>query len=193
MPFELPALPWAEDALESKGMSKETISYHYGKHHQGYVNKLNAATKGTKDENASLEDLIKTAEGGIFNCAAQTWNHTFFWNSLSPNGGGEPTGAIADAIKRDFGSFEEFKAKFQASAAGHFGSGWAWLVQKDGKLQVVSTHDAGNPLRDGTGTPILCCDVWEHAYYIDFRNNRGAYIDCWWSLVNWEFANKNLA
>lgn len=191
MAFSLPALPYAQDAL-APHISAETLSYHYGKHHQGYVNKLNAATEGKPEADKSLEDLIKTAEGGLFNNAAQIWNHTFYWNSMSPNGGGEPTGAIADAIKRDFGDFASFKEKFSAAAGGHFGSGWAWLVKNgEGKLEIVDTHDAGCPLRDGL-TPILTCDVWEHAYYVDYRNARPEYIKAWWNLINWEFANKNL-
>lgn len=142
----------------------------------GYVTKLNEAVPGTKWEGASLEDIIRGSEGKVFNLAAQIWNHTFYWNSMSPRGGGEPTGAIKDAIEASFGSFDAFKERFTASAAGHFGSGWAWLVQReDGKLEVLDTHDAANPLRDGF-KPILTCDVWEHAYYIDFRNDRGAYV-----------------
>mmetsp|Transcript_5630 Transcript_5630/g.8640 ORF Transcript_5630/g.8640 Transcript_5630/m.8640 type:complete len:187 (-) Transcript_5630:914-1474(-) len=181
--FTLPPLPFAEDAL-APHISKETISFHYGKHHQGYVNKLNAALEGSDDAKKTLEQLIKSAGGKVFNCAAQTWNHTFYWNSMSPNGGGEPTGAIKEAIEKDFGSFDAFKQEFTTTAATHFGSGWAWLVKNgEGKLEVVGTHDAGNPLTDGK-TPILTCDVWEHAYYIDYRNARASYIDAWWKLVN---------
>ncbi|GAB5360553.1 hypothetical protein AAMO2058_000637800 [Amorphochlora amoebiformis] len=190
--FELPALPWDKEALKPH-MSSETIDYHYGKHHAAYVNKLNDLTKGTAKESKSLEDLITSeGPGGIFNSAAQSWNHDFFWKCLSPTGGGAPSGAIAEAIARDFGSFDEFKAAYDAKAVGHFGSGWIWLVKDgSGKLSIVDTHDAENPLTQGL-TPILTTDVWEHAYYIDYRNARPKYIsDGWWSLVNWEFANVN--
>lgn len=158
MPFELPALPYAEDAL-APHISAETVSIHYGRHHRGYVTKLNALTNGTADADKSLDDLVKSASGGVFNCAAQTWNHTFYWKSMCANGGGEPTGAIAAAIDAAFGDFASFKKQFSDVAAGHFGSGWAWLVQgADGKLQIVGTHDAANPIRDGL-KPILTCDV----------------------------------
>lgn len=192
MPFELPPLPYAKDAL-APHMSAETFDYHYGKHHQAYVNKLNALTEGTDNANKSLEDLIRTTEGGLFNQAAQVWNHTFFWNSMKPSGGGEPSGDIAAAIARSFGGLSEFKEAFTSAAAGRFGSGWAWLVKNsDGNLAITSTANAGNPLTDGQ-TPILTLDVWEHAYYIDYRNARpkfiGAYLD---HLVNWDFANQNL-
>ena len=191
MAFELPDLPYAKDAL-APHISKETLEYHYGKHHAGYVKKLNAAVEGDSSlAGKSLEDLIKTKSGGVFNNAAQIWNHTFYWNSLSPNGGGEPTGAIKDAIDKSFGSFDAFKEKFSAEAKGHFGSGWAWLVKNGDKLEIVSTHDAGNPLTDGK-KPVLTCDVWEHAYYIDYRNARPDYVGAFWKLVNWDFANDNL-
>lgn len=191
MAFELPELPFAKDALDPH-ISARTLDFHHGKHHNAYVTKLNAMTEGTDKASKSLEDLIKSETGGLFNQAAQTWNHTFYWHSLSPSGGGEPTGPIADAIKSDLGGFAAFKEKFSAEAAGHFGSGWAWLVRnQSGKLEVVSTHDAGNPMTDGH-TPILTCDVWEHAYYLDYQNARPKYIDAWWNLVNWEFANQNL-
>ena len=191
MTFELPALPFERDAL-APHISGETLDYHHGKHHAGYVAKLNAAVEADPSlAGKSLEDLILSASGGVFNNAAQIWNHTFYWNSLSPSGGGEPTGAIAEAITRDFGGFEAFKKAFNA-AAGHFGSGWAWLVKdSEGKLSVVDTADAGNPLTDGL-TPVLVLDVWEHAYYIDHRNARPAYIEGFWALVNWDFANANL-
>ena len=193
MAFSLPPLPWPKDAL-APHISAETIDFHYGKHHAGYVTKLNAAVEGTDNASKDLVELLTGAEGKLFNLAAQHWNHSFYWQSLSPNGGGAPTGAIADAINKDFGSFDAFKAQFSAIAAGHFGSGWAWLVQgADGKLAIVETHDASNPLKEGQGTPILTCDVWEHAYYIDYRNARGQYVEAWWSLINWEFANANLA
>lgn len=189
MSFELPALPFGLDDL-APHISKETLEYHYGKHHQAYVTNLNNLVPGTEFEGLSLEDIILKASGGIFNNAAQVWNHTFYWNSLSPNGGGEPSGALADAIKRDFGSFESFKDLFSKSAATNFGSGWTWLVQKpDGKLAVVNTDDAGNPMTAGD-KPLLTCDVWEHAYYIDYRNARPKYIEMFWTLANWSHAER---
>lgn len=190
MAVELPKLPYEKNAL-APHISEETLEFHYGKHHQGYVNKLNAAIEGGEFANASLEDIVLKASGGNFNNAAQIWNHTFYWNSLSPNGGGEPTGAIADAINKDFGSFEKFKEEFTAKAGGLFGSGWAWLVKNGDKLEIRATSNAGCPLTDGV-TPILTCDVWEHAYYIDYRNARPDYIKAFWNLVNWDFASKNL-
>ena len=191
MAFELPKLPYAKDAL-APHVSAETLEYHHGKHHQKYVDTLNDLVKGTPNEGKSLEELIKSTSGKLFNQAAQVWNHTFYWNSLSPDGGGAPKGAIADAINEAFGSFDAFKEKFNGEAGSHFGSGWAWLVKgADGKLSVTSTHDAGNPLTEGL-TPVLTCDVWEHAYYIDYRNARPKYLEGWWNLVNWDFANKNL-
>jgi Fe-Mn family superoxide dismutase len=192
MAHELPNLPFEMNALEPH-ISEKTLSFHYGKHHAGYVGKLNAAIAGTELEGKTLEELIMSQSGGIFNNAAQIWNHTFYWNSMSPNGGGEPTGAIAGKIDEAFGSFEEFKTAFTAAAGGHFGSGWAWLVMNsNGGLEIVDTHDAGNPLTDGL-TPILTCDVWEHAYYIDRKNARPAYIAAWWELVNWDWANQTIA
>ncbi|HIG03304.1 MAG TPA: superoxide dismutase [Fe] [Candidatus Poseidoniales archaeon] len=192
MAHELPDLPFEMNALEPH-ISEKTLSFHYGKHHAGYVGKLNAAIAGTELEGKTLEELIMSQSGGIFNNAAQIWNHTFYWNSMSPNGGGEPTGAIAGKIDETFGSFEEFKTAFTAAAGGHFGSGWAWLVMNsNGGLEIVDTHDAGNPLTDGL-TPILTCDVWEHAYYIDRKNARPAYIAAWWELVNWDWANQTIA
>jgi len=191
MTHELPPLPYAMDAL-APTISKETLEFHYGKHHQAYVTNLNNLIKGTPHENASLEDIVKKSEGGIFNNAAQVWNHTFYWHSLSPKGGGAPTGAIADAITSTWGSFDKFKEEFTQKAVTQFGSGWAWLVKKDGKLSVVQTSNAGCPLTDGS-KPILTCDVWEHAYYVDYRNARPKYVESFWNLVNWEFANKNLA
>ncbi len=191
MSFSLPDLPYAKDALVPH-MSAETFDYHHGKHHNAYVTKLNALTEGTDNASKSLEELIKTTEGGLFNQAAQVWNHTFFWNSMKPNGGGAPTGDLAAAIDRDFGSFDKFKEDFTKAAATRFGSGWAWLVSDGGKLSVMSTANAGNPMTDGK-TPILTLDVWEHAYYVDYRNARpkfiGAFLD---SLVNWDFAAANL-
>lgn len=189
--FTLPELPYSKDAL-APHISPETIDYHYGKHHQAYVTNLNKLVEGTQWENMKLEEIIKKSDGGIFNNAAQIWNHTFYWNCLSPKGGGAPTGAIAESIKSSFGSFESFKEKFTQSATTLFGSGWAWLVKKnDGTLAIVQTSNAGCPLRDGD-QPLLTWDVWEHAYYIDYRNLRPKYTDAFWSLVNWDFANKNL-
>ncbi len=190
MTFELPALPYANDALVPH-ISPETIEYHYGKHHQTYVTNLNNLVPGTEFEGLSLEDIVKKSTGGIFNNAAQVWNHTFYWHSLSPNGGGEPTGPIADAINEAFGSFEKFKEEFTKTAITTFGSGWAWLVKNpDGKLALVSTSNAATPLTTDQ-TPILTADVWEHAYYIDYRNARPKYLEAFWALVNWEFANAN--
>ncbi|MFK7989293.1 MAG: superoxide dismutase [Sandaracinaceae bacterium] len=191
MAFTLPELPYAKDAL-APHISENTLNFHYGKHHQGYVNKLNAAVEADPSlAGKSLEDLVQTAKGGVYNNAAQIWNHTFYWNSLSPDGGGEPTGAIAEAINANFGSFGDFKTAFTKAAGGHFGSGWAWLVKDGDKLQVIDTHDAGNPLTMGL-TPILTCDVWEHAYYLDYQNARPKYIEGWWNLVNWNHANAQL-
>jgi Fe-Mn family superoxide dismutase len=192
MTFELPALPYAKDAL-APHISAETIEYHYGKHHQTYVTNLNNLVPGTEFEGLSLEEIVKKSTGGIFNNAAQVWNHTFYWNGLAPNAGGEPTGALADAINATFGSFEKFKEEFTKCAVTTFGSGWAWLVKNaDGSLALVSTSNAGCPLTAGQ-TPILTCDVWEHAYYIDFRNLRPKYLEAFWALVNWEVANANFA
>jgi Fe-Mn family superoxide dismutase len=192
MTHELPPLPYAKDALQPH-ISAETLEFHYGKHHQTYVTNLNNLIPGTEFENLSLEEIVKKSSGGIFNNAAQIWNHTFYWNSLSPTGGGEPTGALAGAIVAAFGSFENFKAEFTKCAVTTFGSGWAWLVKNaDGTLALVSTSNAGCPLTAGQ-TPLLTCDVWEHAYYIDFRNLRPKYLEAFWSLVNWEFAAQNFA
>jgi superoxide dismutase, Fe-Mn family len=190
MSFELPPLPYAQNALEPH-ISAETLEYHYGKHHSTYVNNLNKLTEGTDNAGKSLEQIIKSASGGLFNNAAQVWNHTFYWNCLSPNGGGAPTGALAAAIVDAFGSFDAFKEKFSTSAATNFGSGWTWLVKgADGKLAIVNTSNAGCPITDGV-TPVLTCDVWEHAYYIDYRNARPKYVEAFWKLVNWEFAAAN--
>ncbi len=188
---QLPELPYSKDAL-APHISAETLEFHYGKHHQSYVTNLNNLIPGTEFESLSLEDIVKKASGGIFNNAAQIWNHTFYWNSLSPKGGSAPSGNIASLIDRDFGSFASFKEAFTKTAVTTFGSGWAWLVQnKEGKLELVSTSNAGCPLTEGK-TPLLTCDVWEHAYYIDFRNARPKYVEAFWNLVNWDFANKNL-
>jgi len=193
MAFELPALPYAQDAL-APHISAETLEYHYGKHHKTYVDKLNGLVGGTEFENKSLEEVVRTSSGGMFNNAAQIWNHSFYWNCLSPNGGGAPTGAIADAINAAFGSFDKFKEEFTNSAINNFGSSWTWLVKKaDGSVAIVNTSNAATPLTDESVTPILTVDLWEHAYYIDYRNARPKYMEAFWSLINWEFANKNLA
>ncbi|MDD1794308.1 superoxide dismutase [Fe] [Enterovibrio makurazakiensis] len=193
MAFQLPALPYEKNALEPH-ISQETLEYHHGKHHNTYVVKLNGLVEGTELENKSLEEIIKTSTGGVFNNAAQIWNHTFYWHCLSPNGGGEPTGDVADAIAKSFGSFEEFKAKFTDSAINNFGSSWTWLVKKaDGTLDIVNTSNAATPLTEEGVTPLLTVDLWEHAYYIDFRNLRPDYMNAFWALVNWEFVAQNLA
>ena len=191
MAFELPALPYEKNALEPH-ISAETLEYHYGKHHQTYVDKLNGLVKGTDNESKSLEDIIKGAgPGGLFNNAAQIWNHTIYWHSLSPNGGGEPSGALADAINAKWGSFDKFKEEFSTQAAGNFGSGWTWLVKDgQGELAIVNTSNAGCPITDGV-TPLITVDVWEHAYYIDYRNARPKYLEAFWALANWDFAAKN--
>lgn len=191
MAHELPKLPYAMDAL-APVISKETLEYHYGKHHQAYVNNLNNLIKGTEFEKATLEEIIKDAAGGIFNNGAQVYNHTFYWNCLSPKGGGEPSGKLAEAIKKDFGSFAEFKKLFNSAAATNFGSGWTWLVKdKDSRLKIANTSNAGNPLREGK-KPLLTVDVWEHAYYIDYRNARPTYLEKIWDIINWTFITKNL-
>ncbi|NND45536.1 MAG: superoxide dismutase [Xanthomonadales bacterium] len=186
MAHTLPELPYAPDALQPV-LSEETLQYHYGKHHQGYVNKLNAAIEGTEWEDLPLETLIQRAEGSLFNNAAQTWNHTFYWNGLSPDGGGRPEGKLADALGSAFGDFDGFRDAFKKAAAGNFGSGWTWLVRKiDGRLDIVNTSDAGNPMTAGD-QPLFTVDVWEHAYYIDYRNGRADYLDALWDIVNWDF------
>ena len=192
MAFELPALPYAKNALLPH-ISEETLEYHYGKHHNSYVVNLNNLVPGTEFEGKSLEEIIKTSTGGVFNNAAQIWNHTFYWHCLAPNGGGEPTGALADAIKAAFGSFDAFKEEFTKSCVSNFGSGWTWLVKNaDGTVAIANTSNAGCPLTSDA-TPLLTCDVWEHAYYIDYRNVRPDYVKAFWSLVNWEFAAENFA
>ena len=191
MAFELPALPYAKNAL-APVISEETIEYHYGKHHQTYVTKLNSLVPGTDFENSTLEQIIMKAEGGIFNNAAQVWNHTFYWEGFSAQRDTTPSGKLLEMINRDFGSFEVFKTKFSEAAVNQFGSGWAWLVvNENGNLAIVATGNAANPMRDGL-KPILTCDVWEHAYYIDYRNARAKYIEAYWKLVNWKFAAQNL-
>eukprot|EP01060_Flectonema_neradi_P018049 TRINITY_DN2486_c0_g1_i1.p1 TRINITY_DN2486_c0_g1~~TRINITY_DN2486_c0_g1_i1.p1 ORF type:complete len:211 (+),score=66.16 TRINITY_DN2486_c0_g1_i1:58-633(+) len=191
MSFTLPALPWAIDALAAKGISAEQVDFHYNKHHKGYVTKLNAAAESRPElKGAKIEDLINNKDA-TYNLAAQIWNHTFYWNCMSPNGGGEPTGAVKDQITKDFGSFDEMKKQFSAAAAGHFGSGWAWLVKDGDKLRVHQTHDAGCPLSEGL-KPVLTCDVWEHAFYIDYRNDKAKYVETFWNAVNWDFVNSQL-
>jgi Fe-Mn family superoxide dismutase len=180
------------DAL-APHISKETLEFHYGKHHQTYVTNLNNLIKGTEFEDMSLEDIIKKSSGGIFNNAAQVWNHTFYWNGMAPNAGGAPSGALADAINAKWGSFDNFKAEFTKSALGNFGSGWTWLVKKaDGGVDIVNTTGAGTPMTSGD-TALLTCDVWEHAYYIDYRNARAKYVETFWGLVNWNEAAKHFA
>jgi len=193
MSIELPALPYARNAL-APTISEETIDYHYGKHHNAYVTNLNKMIEGSADADKSLEEIIRSSTGGIFNNAAQIWNHTFYWNSLAPNAGGEPSGKLADAIDAAFGSFEEFQEKFTANAAGNFGSGWTWLVKNaDGSLAIVNTSNADTPITDESVTPLLTVDVWEHAYYVDYRNARPEYLKNFWEIANWEFAAENFA
>lgn len=192
MAFELPPLPYANNALEPH-ISAETIEFHYGKHHQTYVNNLNNLVPGTEFEGKTLEDIITKSSGGIFNNAAQVWNHTFYWNCMTPNGKDAVDGTLGDAINSKFGSFAEFKDQFSKSAATNFGSGWTWLVKNaDGSIEIVNTSNAGCPLTAGQ-TPLLTCDVWEHAYYIDYRNARPKYLESFWSLVNWDFVAANYA
>ncbi len=192
MSFELPALPYARDAL-APHISSETIDYHYGKHHNAYVDNLNRLVAGTQWESRSLEDIVRGADGAVFNNAAQVWNHTFYWSCLGPGRGGHPEGDLASAIDAAFGGFDAFRDQFTKAAVGQFGSGWAWLVRTpDGALAVTSTANAGNPMHDGA-TPLLTCDVWEHAYYIDYRNARPKYVEAFWNLVNWEFVTGHLA
>ena len=192
MAFELPSLPYAQDALEPH-ISSETLEYHYGKHHKSYVDKLNGLAEGNELADMSLEEVVKTSEGGVFNNAAQIWNHSFYWNCLSPDGGGEPSGPIAEAIDAAFGSFEDFKTQLTDSAIGNFGSSWTWLVKdSNDQLAIVNTSNAGTPLTEEGITPLLTVDLWEHAYYIDYRNARPNYMDAFWALVNWEFVNANL-
>jgi len=192
MEHTLPQLPYALDAL-APYISKETLEYHYGKHHQAYVTNLNNLIKGTEFENSSLEDIIKKSTGGVFNNAAQVWNHTFYWSSMKLNGGGAPSGPLADAINAKWGSFDKFKEEFAKCAVGTFGSGWAWLVKKaDGSLDLASTSNAATPLTTDA-KPLMTCDVWEHAYYIDTRNARPKYVENFWNVVNWDFASQNFA
>jgi Fe-Mn family superoxide dismutase len=191
MAIELPPLPYARDALQPH-ISAETLDYHYGKHHQTYVDNLNKLIPGTEFADLPLEDIVRKSSGGMFNNAAQIWNHTFYWNCLSPRGGGEPSGKLADAIVKAFGGFAQFKEQFSQTAIGTFGSGWGWLVQRpDGQLALVSTSNATTPIT-GNDTPLLTCDVWEHAYYIDYRNARAKYVEAFWNLVNWDFATNQM-
>ena len=192
MKHELPALPYALDAL-APTLSQETLEYHYGKHHQTYVTNLNNLIPGTEFESMSLEDIVKKSSGGVFNNAAQVWNHTFYWNCLSPNGGGAPSGALAAAIDAKFGSLEEFKKQFNQAGATNFGSGWTWLVKNaDGSLEIFNTSNAGTPMTSGKQA-LLTLDVWEHAYYIDYRNARPKYLETMWNIVNWDFVAANFA
>ncbi len=192
MTFKLPELPYAKDAL-APHISQETLEYHHGKHHNAYVTKLNELIEGKPEASKSLEEIIMASEGGLFNNAAQVWNHTFYWNCMKPSGGGAPTGDIAAAIERDLGGFEKFKTDFSAACIAQFGSGWAWLVKdKSGKLSITKTSNADLPMKHGQ-TALLTCDVWEHAYYIDYRNARAKYVETFLaSLVNWDFVNENL-
>lgn len=196
MAISLPDLPYGKADL-APHISEQTLEFHYGKHHQAYVDKTNTAIAGTKLEDASLEEIVRHADGtdqGLFNNAAQVWNHTFYWKSMKPQGGGAPTGAIAEAIDKTFGGYESFKEAFADAGATQFGSGWAWLVAKDGELEVCKTLNAETPLTDTSCTPLLTMDVWEHAYYLDYQNKRPAYIDAFLdNLVNWDFANENLS
>jgi Fe-Mn family superoxide dismutase len=190
MKHKLRPLPYAVDAL-APHLSRETLEFHHGKHHRGYVNKLNELVQGSRFEDAPLEEIVKSATDATFNNAAQVWNHDFYWDCLSPEGGGEPKGEIARAIKSSFGSFDQFKEKFSAAAEGRFGSGWAWLaLAADGSLEITSTANADTPLKSGK-IALLTCDVWEHAYYIDYRNVRADYVQAYWRLVNWKFVERN--
>ncbi len=190
MEHKLPPLPYAIDALEP-AVSRETLEYHYGKHHRAYVKELNNLIKGTQFENLTLEQIIGSASGTLFNNAAQTWNHTFFWNCMAPRGGGEPTGALANAIGEKWGSYAKFKEAFSKSAVSNFGSGWTWLVMRSDGIDIVNTDDADNPLTNGD-EPLLTLDVWEHAYYIDYRNERPKFVEAFLkNLVNWDFALRN--
>jgi Fe-Mn family superoxide dismutase len=192
MTHELPPLPYAKDALQPH-ISAETLEYHYGKHHQTYVTNLNNLIPGTEFAGMTLEDTIKKSTGGIFNNAAQVWNHSFYWNCLSPHGGGAPHGALADAINAKWGSFDAFKEAFTKAAIGTFGSGWAWLVKTPaGDLEIVSTSNAATPMTNNQKA-LLTCDVWEHAYYVDYRNARPKYVEAFWNLVNWQFVSANFS
>ena len=187
----LPALPYPKDAL-APHISAETLEFHYGKHHQTYVDNLNKLVPGTEFERSALEEIVRKAQGPIFNNGAQVWNHTFYWNGIKPGGGGEPKGEVAAALSKAFGTFADFRQQFTQAAVTLFGSGWAWLIRKkDGNLAIVQTSNAANPMTGGDA-PLLTCDVWEHAYYIDYRNARAKYVESFWSLVNWDFVAQNL-
>lgn len=192
MEHKLPELPFAKDAL-APAISAETLEFHWGKHHKAYVDNINKLVAGTEFENLSLEDIIKKAPaGGVYNNAAQAWNHTFYWNCLKPKGGGAPSGELLTALDKNFGSFDLFKEKFTSAAVTLFGSGWTWLVKNsDGSLAIEQAANAGNPLKDGK-KPLLTCDVWEHAYYIDYRNSRAKYVEAFWNIINWQFVAENL-
>ena len=191
MDFTVPPLPYSKDAL-APAMSQETLEFHYEKHHKGYMKKLEAAISGKPEADKSLEEVVKTSSGGVFNNAAQVWNHTFFWNGMKPGGGGQPSGDVKDLIERDFGGWDKFTEEWKKEAAGRFGSGWAWLVVDGGKGKIVTTPNAETPLTT-SATPLITLDVWEHAYYLDHRNDRGAFISVWLEkLANWDFANENL-
>jgi len=191
MAHELPDLPFGPNDLDPF-LSAETLEFHHGKHHRAYVDTLNRLTKDTPMENASLEDLIRTADGGVFNNAAQVWNHTFYWSCLKGGGGSTPNDDLTARINDAFEGLDSFRDRFKQAALGRFGSGWAWLVlEPGGKLAVTTTANADNPLRDGS-RPLLTCDVWEHAYYIDYRNARASYVDAFWGFVNWDFVAANL-
>jgi Fe-Mn family superoxide dismutase len=194
MSFEVPELPYAMDAL-APHISKETLEYHYGKHHKSYAEKLNGMLSGNSEyQGKSLEEIIQTSSGGLFNNAAQVWNHSFYWSCLSPDGGGEAKGAVAKAIDASYGSFEKFRDAFTEAAKSNFGSGWTWLVKRgDGSVDIVNTSNAETPLTDTAVTPLLTVDVWEHAYYIDYRNARPEYLEAFWALVNWDFVNSNFS
>src|SRR5262245_18785667 len=192
MKHGLPPLPYPVDALEPH-LSRETLEYHHGKHHRTYVDKVNELVQGTRLKEATLEEVVRNATDALYNNASQAWNHAFYWNCLTPDGGGEPTGEVARLIGSAFGSFESFRTQFSRAAEGQFGSGWAWLARrKDGSLEIIATANADGPLRSGV-RPLLACDVWEHAYYIDYRNARADYVKAFWSLVNWEFVARNWA
>ena len=191
MSIILPELPYEKKAL-SPHISEETLNYHYGKHHKSYVDKLNGQIPGTEWEKANLEEIVKSSQGGIFNNSAQVWNHTFYWSCLSPKGGGAPSGVLGSAIETHFQSFEKFKEQFTAAALAQFGSGWAWLIKEGEELKILSTPNANTPLTSSSQKALLTCDVWEHAYYIDYRNARNKYVEAFWNLVNWDFVNKNL-
>ncbi len=190
MEHTLPPLPYPMNGLQPH-ISQETLEFHYGKHHQAYLTNMNTMIKGTEFENASLEEIVKKSSGGLFNNSAQVWNHSFFWQCMKPNGEGAPSGALLDAINAKWGSFDKFKEEFSKSCVSNFGSGWTWLVKKpDGSVDIVNTSNAGTPLT-GADKPLLTCDVWEHAYYIDYRNARAKFVEAFWSLTNWDFAGKN--